>query len=123
MKKSEFKQLIKEEVDKALNESVSLSDALVLLIPALTAAGTFGIITTLMPRDGKTLYQHIKHWWQSKKDNKEMNAIASRIKDDPDVQAFLENPNKRGWQAMLASKLKPEEQEYIKKLYRTRFEK
>jgi hypothetical protein len=70
--------------------------------------------------DDKPIIQQVKDWWQSKQDNKTMNKIANRIKDDPEVQEFLKNPNKKGWQKMLASKLTADEQQYVRSIYRSR---
>lgn len=129
MDKKTLRSLIREEIQKELNESAEMIDATALLFPALGAL--FGIsVATLVnyaggvdifSDDNRTVLQKLKDWWKSKKDNRVMNKIADRIKDDPEVQEFLKKPNKDGWQKMLASKLTPQEQQYITKLYRTRF--
>ena len=67
------------------------------------------------------IYTNIKDWWNSKKDNSEMNKIANRIKNDPDVQEFLKKKNKGGWKEMLKKKLTGSEINYLNKIYRSRF--
>jgi hypothetical protein len=60
-------------------------------------------------------------WWDDYKDDKNVNKIINRIKGDPEVQEFVKNPNKRGWREMLKKKLSPNEQNYIKRLYKDSF--
>ena len=122
MKKSELQSIIKEEIKKVLNENEIAMSTLTLL-PALGAMFGFGIGSLIGQAylEDKSLVQQVKDWWKSKKDNKAMTKIADRLKDDPEVQSFIKSPNKRGWQKMLASKLTPEEQKYVRSIYRTRF--
>lgn len=122
MKKSELQSLIKEEIKKVLNENEMIMSTSILL-PAIGAVLGLGI-GNLIGRaylEDKSLVQQVKDWWKSKKDNEAMTKIADRLKDDPEVQSFIKSPNKRGWQKMLASKLTPEEQKYVRTIYRTRF--
>jgi hypothetical protein len=97
-------------------------DALGLLIPALGAL-IGGGLAQLYPyfTGSPNIYTNIKDWWKSKKDNSEMNKIANRIKNDPDVQEFLKKKNKSGWKEMLKKKLTGSELNYINKIYRSRF--
>jgi len=122
MNKQELRSLIKEEIKNVLNENEMVMSTLI-LIPALAGVLGFGVgslIGKALVAD-KSLVQQVKDWWKSKKDNKAMTKIADRLKDDPEVQSFIKSPNKRGWQKMLASKLTPEEQKYVRSIYRTRF--
>lgn len=122
MKKSEFRDLIREEIKNILNEN-EMAMSMQILIPALGAVLGLGIGNLIGQAyyEDKSIAQLVKDWWKSKKDNKAMTKIADRIKDDPEVQSFIKSPNKRGWQKMLASKLTPEEQKYVRSIYRTRF--
>jgi hypothetical protein len=97
-------------------------DALGLLIPALGAL-IGGGLAQLYPyfTGSPNIYSNIKDWWNSKKDNSEMNKIANRIKNDPDVQEFLKKKNKSGWKEMLKKKLTGSELNYLNKIYRSRF--
>jgi hypothetical protein len=97
-------------------------DALGLLIPALGAL-IGGGLAQLYPyfTGSPNIYTNIKDWWKSKKDNSEMNKIANRIKNDPDVQEFLKKKNKSGWKEMLKKKLTGSELNYLNKIYRSRF--
>jgi len=115
-----------DEIQKELNESVETMSAVAYtLLPALGALVGFplGRLIGMALYNDKSAIQQVKDWWQSKKDNKAMNKIAARIKDDPEVVQFLENPRRRGWQKMLASKLTPEEQQYVRSIYKSRFNK
>ena len=97
-------------------------DSLGLLIPALGAL-IGGGLAQLYPyfTGSPNIYSNIKDWWNSKKDNSEMNKIANRIKNDPDVQEFLKKKNKSGWKEMLKKKLTGSELNYLNKIYRSRF--
>ena len=59
--------------------------------------------------------------WKAHKDDKNMKAIVDRLKNDSEVQEYIKNTNKPGWQKMLATKLKPEEVKYLKQIYKTKF--
>ena len=108
--------VVKENI---LNEDL---DALGLLIPALGALIGGGLAQLYPYFTGKpNIYTNIKDWWNSKKDNSEMNKIANRIKNDPDVQEFLKKKNKSGWKEMLKKKLTGSEINYLNKIYRSRF--
>ena len=122
-KKSQLQQINKEEVRLALKEDANLMRAVPMLLnPVGQMLGYRSLLGQALDfSDDRSLIQRIQDWWQSKKDNKVMNQIAARIKDDPDIQAFVKNPRKPGWRRMLASKLTPEEQRYVSKLYRVRF--
>jgi len=105
--------------ENILNEDL---DALGLLIPALGAVIGGGLAQLYPYFTGRpNIYSNIKDWWNSKKDNSEMNKIANRIKNDPDVQEFLKKKNKSGWKEMLKKKLTGSELNYINKIYRSRF--
>ena len=122
MKLSQLNQIIKEEVQKELNESAEVMNATSIILPALgvLAGIPLGVLAGKAFLHDEPIIQQIKDWWQSKQDNKAMNKIANRIKDDPEVVAFLKNPNKRGWQKMLASKLTDDEQQYVRSIYKNR---
>lgn len=105
--------------ENILNEDL---DALGLLIPALGALIGGGLAQLYPYFTGRpNIYSNIKDWWNSKKDNSEMNKIANRIKNDPDVQEFLKKKNKSGWKEMLKKKLTGSELNYLNKIYRSRF--
>jgi len=119
-------------VKKELNESLATEIATMILIPALFSAMTAGAIHTIASVADviswgsdkvSDLAYDIQAWWKKHKNNQPINAIIKRIKNDPEVQEFIKDPNKKGWQKMLASKLTPEEQKYIRSIYRTRFKK
>ena len=114
--KLQNESVVKENI---LNEDL---DALGLLIPALGAAIGGGLAQLYPYFTGRpNIYTNIKDWWNSKKDNSEMNKIANRIKNDPDVQEFLKKKNKSGWKEMLKKKLTGSELNYLNKIYRSRF--
>jgi hypothetical protein len=113
-----------------INESMATEIAAIILIPALFSGMTAGAIHTIAgvvdaiswgSDKVSDLVYDAQAWWKDHKDNQPINAIIKRIKKDPEVQDFIKNPNKKGWQKMLASKLTPEEQQYITKLYKARF--
>lgn len=133
MKKSDLKQIIREEIQKVfdeqrksqLDEAFELTPVAMLLLPFLAAklGSDLGMLIAVATDADVNIIQSIKDWWKSRKDDKAMNKIADRLKNDPEVQYFVDpkNQNKRGWRKMLATKLTPQEQEYIKSLYKSRF--
>jgi len=111
-------------VKRRMGENILKEDltALGLLIPALGALIGGGLAQLYPYFTGHpNIYTNIKDWWKSKKDNSEMNKIANRIKNDPEVQEFLKKKNKSGWQEMLKKKLSGSELNYLNKIYRSRF--
>ena len=113
--RKEAKQLI---VKRRMGENILKEDldALGLLIPALGALIGGGLAQLYPYFTGQpNIYTNIKDWWKSKKDNSEMNKIANRIKNDPEVQEFLKKKNKSGWQKMLKKKLSGSELNYLNK--------
>jgi hypothetical protein len=119
--RKEAKELI---VKRRMGENILKEDldALGLLIPALGALIGGGLAQLYPYFTGHpNIYTNIKDWWKSKKDNSEMNKIANRIKNDPDVQEFLKKKNKSGWKEMLKKKLSGSELNYLNKIYRSRF--
>lgn len=131
-----LRRIIKEEVRRALKENKTKTQLnedtnaammmLAALLPVMGVAAGARIGTylgSISDYDDRGIVDRVKDWWKGLKNDRILNKIADRIKDDPEVQQFVKNPRKKGWQKMLASKLTPEEQKYVTSLFRSRFEK
>lgn len=60
----------------------------------------------------------IKHWFSDRQKRKALEPIIAKLKQDPEVMKYVANKNLRGIQAVIKSKLSPEEQKYIGSLTR-----
>jgi len=117
--KGAAKQDIKSE--SIINEDVTIFSAAISAVLGIAAGigvvnllGVLGIV-------GVAKLSNLIDIWKSYKDDKNMKAIVDRLKNDSEVQAYIKNTNKPGWQKMLATKLKPEEVKYLKQIYKTKF--
>jgi hypothetical protein len=120
-------KLVKESLEENINESF-LENEIILLLPFIGVLGyELGIFIgdlythTNYSYDEESLLYRIKRFFKENKENRIIQKIAKRLKNDQDVQEFINKPNKSGWQKMLESKLLPEELEYLKRIYRSHF--
>jgi hypothetical protein len=60
----------------------------------------------------------IKQWWADRQKRKALEPIVAKLKKDPEVMKYVANRNMKGIQAVIKSKLSPEEQKYIGSLTR-----
>lgn len=60
----------------------------------------------------------IKKWFGAYKQNKKLEPIIARLKQDPEVMKYVKNKNLAGIQKVIASKLSDDEKQYIKILTR-----
>jgi hypothetical protein len=60
----------------------------------------------------------IKQWWADRQKRKALEPIVAKLKKDPEVMKYVANRNMKGIQAIIKSKLSPEEQKYIGSLTR-----
>jgi hypothetical protein len=81
-------------------------------------------------KDADLRYNDLLAWWSPKdfvkawklvKRDKKVLKIVNRLKDDPEVKEFLENPKQAGWQKMLSKKLDASEMDVIKNIYKRHF--
>ena len=125
MNKKEFRKLVQEEIKNVLKENKEpikeiIDPVSMVLVGALIGA-VGGTAVGYVGNQADWSIEGLKNLWKQYKDNKELAKIADRIKTDPEVQDFLKNPRKRGWQKMIATKLTPEEQKYVNTLTRNKF--
>ena len=113
-----------DEQEEVLNEDSSLALLVILqaavvqglLIGQLAAAGGGG--------DGFHPIDDLKAWWAKRKKDKAVQSIVDKLKDDPDVIAFLSltNSAQRGkWYKLIEPKLNDEEKQYLRSITRTPF--
>jgi hypothetical protein len=111
-------QELLEEAYNTVNESI-LADAIITLTPllGLLGGGLGVLIGQYLGEDPRSIKQRIQDWSK----NRTLVKIANRLKKDPEVAEFVKNPRMKGWQKMLASKLKEDELQYLKQLNRNHF--
>ncbi len=56
--------------------------------------------------------------WVTSKEYRKLMPLIKRLKDDEEVQKWVKNPTKSGWQKMLLTKLNDKESQYLNKLTR-----
>ncbi len=118
-----FEEFLNEQ-EEILNEDSSLALMVILqaavvqglLIGTIAAAGGGG--------DGFHPIDDLKAWWAKRKKDKAVQSIVDKLKDDPEVTAFLNlsNSAQRGkWYKLIEPKLNDEEKQYLKSISRTPF--
>ena len=116
-----FENFLNEE--EILNEDSSL--ALFLILQAAVINGMLiGQMAARSGGDGFHPIDDLKAWWAKRKKDKAVQSIIDKLKDDPDVIAFmsLSNSAQRGkWYKLIAPKLNDEEQKYLTSISRTPF--
>jgi len=111
---------------KNLKESVLTEDitheVILPLLPLLSVIAGVGIGSFIGDLDlDRGIIQSLKDSWNGYFRNRAVKKIVDRIKDDKDVQEFLNHPSKPGWTKMLVTKLTSEEKKYLYSLTRNKF--
>jgi len=117
-----FEEFLNEQ-EEMLNEDSSMA-----LMIIMQAAVVQGLLIGQMYGDGGGDGFHpiddLKAWWAKRKKDKAVQSIVDKLKDDPDVIAFLNlsNSAQRGkWYKLIEPKLNDEEKQYLKSISRTPF--
>jgi hypothetical protein len=92
------------------------------LLPIITLLGSIigsslSQFVGIYNEDPRTLKEKIQAWFR----DRILKKIAKRLKDDPEVIDFVQNPTKKGWRIMMSSKLTEDELQYLKSLNRSYF--
>lgn len=137
MKKSELRQIIREEIEKELNEqnyllNEDLSMQLLWLLQAAAAAGISisaarNVAASMADNPGRGFHpiEDLKAWWARRKKDKAVQSIVNKLKDDPEVKAFMSQSqsSQRGkWYKLIEPKLSGEEKQYLRSITKTQFE-
>jgi hypothetical protein len=117
-----FEEFLNEQ-EEILNEDSSL--ALMIILQAAVVQGLLlGQMAASGGGDGFHPIDDLKAWWAKRKKDKAVQSIVDKLKDDPDVAAFmnLSNSAQRGkWYKLIEPKLNDEEKKYLRSITRTPF--
>ena len=117
-----FNQFLNEQ-EEILNEDNSLA-LMVILQAAIVQGLLIGQMAANSSGDGFHPIDDLKAWWAKRKKDKAVQSIVDKLKDDPDVIAFmsLSNSAQRGkWYKLIEPKLNDEEKKYLTSISRTPF--
>lgn len=79
------------------------------------------ILAELIFPKGYGLITLFKNEMSSLISDRRLRKICDKIKDDPQVQDYIQNQNKRGFRKMLSSKLNDEDIKYVNQICRKHF--
>ena len=116
-----FESFLNEQ-EEILNEDNSMALLLILQAAALNGL-LFGYMAS-GSGDGFHPVEDLKAWWAKRKKDKAVQSIVDKLKDDPEVIAFMNQSQsaQRGkWFKLIEPKLNDEEKQYLKNIYRTNF--
>ena len=122
-----FESFLNKSLYDTSNESLNEDMAMTLLYVLLAANTTMMWTTALSGQGGGddfTPIQDLKKWWAKRKKDKAVQSIVNKLKDDPDVIAFmsLTDSAQRGkWYKLLEPKLNDEEKQYLRSISKSSF--
>ena len=119
-----FEEFLNEQ-EEMLNEDSSLALLVILQAAAVVQGVLIGQMAAGKGGDGFHPIDDLKAWWAKRKKDKAVQSIVDKLKDDPDVAAFmnLSNSAQRGkWYKLIEPKLNDEEKKYLKSITRTPFQ-
>ena len=117
-----FKSFLNES-EEILNEDNSMALLLILQAAALNGL-LFGSMAANSAGDGFHPIEDLKAWWAKRKKDKAVQSIVDKLKDDPEVIAFMNQSSsaQRGkWYKLIEPKLSDEEKKYLKSINKTQF--
>lgn len=106
---------------EALNEDGSA--ALLLILQAASVIGGL-FAANAGSGDGFHPIEDLKAWWAKRKRDKAVKSIVDKLKDDPEVIAFMDltDSAQRGkWYKLIEPKLNDEEKQYLRSITKTSF--
>lgn len=116
-----FEDFLNEQ-EEILNEDNTMALLLILQAAALNGL-LFGSMAT-GSGDGFHPIEDLKAWWAKRKKDKAVQSIVDKLKDDPEVIAFMNQSSsaQRGkWYKLIEPKLSDEEKQYLKSINKTQF--
>ena len=118
-----FESFLNEQ-EEILNEDNSMALLLILQAAALNGLLFGSMAAGAVTGDGFHPIEDLKAWWAKRKKDKAVQSIVDKLKDDPEVIAFMNQSKsaQRGkWFKLIEPKLNDEEKQYLKNVYRTNF--
>jgi cytochrome c-type biogenesis protein CcmH/NrfG len=111
-----------EESAEEINEDSAHTLYAILMAANATAAVSYALHSA---GGGEfTPIQDLKNWWAKRKKDKAVQSIVSKLKDDPEVIAFMNLTDKaqRGkWYKLIEPKLSDEEKQYLRSISKSSF--
>jgi hypothetical protein len=117
-----YKEFLNEQ-EEMLNEDSSLA-LMVILQAAIVNGLLIGQMAANGSGDGFHPIDDLKAWWAKRKKDKAVQSIVDKLKDDPEVIAFMNQKDsvQRGkWYKLIEPKLNDEEKQYLRSITRTQF--
>ena len=111
-----------EEFNEPINEDMVYN--LYALLASANAMMAIGFALNNASGDPITPIQDLKNWWAKRKKDKAVQSIVNKLKDDPDVAAFMNQSTaaQRGkWYKLIEPKLNDEEKKYLRSISKTSF--
>jgi hypothetical protein len=118
-----FESFLNEQ-EEILNEDNSMALLLILQAAALNGLLFGSMATGAVTGDGFHPIEDLKAWWAKRKKDKAVQSIVDKLKDDPEVIAFMnqsKSAQRGNWFKLIEPKLNDEEKQYLKNIYRTNF--
>jgi hypothetical protein len=115
---------IVESNDSAINESESLM-AFILIAQAAAIGGQIGLMVAKQSGDISPI-EDLKRWWNDRKRDKAVQSIVAKLQSDPEIIEFMKlspSQQKGKFRALVATKLTPEESDYLNRINRNHFQK
>ncbi len=115
-----FNEFLNEQEEVLNEDGSSIATSLMLLMQSTATLAM--VMAKSGAFDGGSDWS-IKSWWEEWKRDRKVNKILDKLKDDPEVIAFLKLPEreqKGKWQKLIEPKLDKDEKEYLKSISRDR---
>lgn len=113
-----------KNITDTINEAVDMQTAIITAqsIIVLTQMISMAILTAGSIPGDRNIFELIRDEIKGFFKNRKLKRIAERLKDDPEIVEYINNPRKPGWRKMLQDKLDDEEIKYINSITRKTFD-
>jgi hypothetical protein len=116
-----FEEFLNEQEEMLNEDGSSIAMSLMLLMQSTATLALVMAKSGAFSGGGSDF--SIKSWWEEYRRDKKVNKILDKLKNDPEITAFLQLPDRqqRGkWQKLIEPKLNKDEIEYLNSISRER---